>query len=665
MPPAPQNQAPSSAGVRALSYFKSKRLISARVHEFDIIDKFSYGYRNREDQTNLPASVLVVGSQNVLTNVAERIQARAGYVLDGSASSVASPIDSSYNTNMVLSGERNLRSYFATPGNASSGVLQYRYVDANGTVTWRNLLSSLTGTKFNYTLWWDKNETLNEILMVNGTANVFEWGGGITTIASVTNNTITTTGTKTWAQLGFYASNSSHATRKITINGVDYTYTGGETTTTLTGVSPGPVGSVNVGDIAHQTPITTASASLTSMNLAQNDLIQASNRQLWLGSLNDQTIYVSKINNYKDFSLSSTNVSGFGQQFQLDAAPVAFINLENAFTISAGHSQWYQITLATSTYTDNSNPAAPVVYNVDTWTVARLKTNDNAAAQSQAMVSAMKNDVIFISREPTLDTLGRVEQILGTTQTTNMSDPIKLDFDSYDFTGASIFYNRYFIYIAIPKAGIVRIYNIVKSYWEAPQTIPVTSFYTVNEVLYGHSSTTAESYQLFTGRADRVDPVTNPLGNAFLINATFSYQNYGSPFTLKNFNKFYVEGYISSNTNLTLGITYDINGCATPTKYTINGNNSQYVCLGTGSGTKDDASLGKQPLGKYPLGGNIDVSGGNVLPPKFRIIQTFPRLDFFEVQYSFSTNSPNQNFEILRFGPAMDYSMNIPTSIEV
>ncbi len=94
-------QTPSAAGVRALSYFKSKRLISARVHEFEIIDKFAYGYRNREDQTNLPAGVLVVGSKNVLTNVSERIQARAGYTLDGPSSAVTSQIDSSYSTNIV------------------------------------------------------------------------------------------------------------------------------------------------------------------------------------------------------------------------------------------------------------------------------------------------------------------------------------------------------------------------------------------------------------------------------------------------------------------------------------------------------------------------------------------------------------------------------------
>lgn len=49
-------------------------------------EKFELGYRNKEDISNLPPEVLVVGSQNVLTNAAEQVGIRQGYVLDGPAS---------------------------------------------------------------------------------------------------------------------------------------------------------------------------------------------------------------------------------------------------------------------------------------------------------------------------------------------------------------------------------------------------------------------------------------------------------------------------------------------------------------------------------------------------------------------------------------------------
>ncbi len=622
-----------------------RRLRNAKIREFDIIDRFKFGYRNREDQTNLPPGVLVVGSQNILTNVSERIQARNGYVLDGPISSVTVPIDAAYTYFNHNNVENNLRTYMPSAGMAT---VEYRYVDAAGVVTWRTLLSSLSSSKFNFTTFWDTVELKRVLLMVNGTTTIYEWDGAITTILVAGAGTLTKTGTDSWATAGFYVSNSP---RKVTINGIDYTYTGGENTTTLTGVTPDPNGVVLPGDIAHQTPILTNAP--TGLALTGYDLISTLRNQVYVGQLTNQELFISKVNNYKDYTFTSpTRVVGEGAIAYLDSPPNALIPLETSINVSAGKNQWYIITWTLSAdLTDESV------------TVNRLKTNSNASAQSQAMTSAMKNDVIFISQEPTLDTLGRVEQIFGTTQTTNMSDPIKLDFDSYDFTDAAIFYNKYFIYLAVPKHGLIRIYNIVKSYWEAPQTIPVGKFYTVGGILYGHSYQTAESYKLFSGRADRIDPVTAPSGNPIDCRVIFSYQNYSSPFTLKNFNKFYIEGYISSGTTLSAGIMYDIDGCATATSFDIDGSNSQYVCISSGTANADDASLGKQALGKYPLGGNIDVTGSNTIPPKFRLIQTFPSVDFHEVQYSFESSQRGANWEILRFGPALEYSANIPTSI--
>lgn len=648
MPPTtPQNS----------SFTLQRRLRNARIHAFAIIDKFKYGYRHREDQTNLPAGVLVEGSKNVLTNVSERIQARQGYVLDGPVSSTICPISAAYTFTSHLGFQSNLRAYSPI---STTGKLEYRYVNSSGTVTWRTLLSSLTSTSFNFTSWWNVSELERVVLAVNGTTKIYEWNGATAVALSSTATTITKTGAETWEQAGFYVSTN----RSITINGTVFTYTGGANTTTLTGLSADPAVAIAADPIVHQTPVTTDSSTFTNFSpgLAVLDLIQSFQGFLILGDLKDQTLWVSKFQDYTDYTESSINKSGFGTTIFLDSPPVAFVALENAFTVSAGLNQWYQTTIATSTYTDTTLPAAPVVYDVDTWTTNRLKTNSNASSQSQALTGAMKNDVIFVSNEPTLDRLGRVEQILGSTQTTNISDPIKLDFDNYNFTDGSIFYNKYFIYIAVPKEGIVRIYNIVKSYWEAPQTIPISRFYTVDGALYGHSYLTPESYQLFTGYADRVDPTTNPLGNPINCKVVFSYNNYGSPPSFKSFNEFYVEGYISSNTTIDLGITYDIDGCATDTSYNILGTAS-YVCLGTGSGNNEDASLGKNSLGKFPLGGNLTTTSPNALPPKFRVIKTFPMVDFYEVQYSFETSQTGAHWEILRFGPNLNYSSNLPATI--
>ena len=158
------------------------------------------------------------------------------------------------------------------------------------------------------------------------------------------------------------------------------------------------------------------------------------------------------------------------------------------------------------------------------------------------MISKMKNDVIFVTNEPTLDTLGRVQQVVLTPQSTNISDPIKLDFDSYDFTDASVFYFRYFIYVAIPRNNVVRMYNVVKGYWEAPQILPVGRFAVIGGELYGHGYGISETYKLFDGYNDN--------GKSMEAIAMFSFMNSGTRPALKSFNKFYSEGYISSNTML-------------------------------------------------------------------------------------------------------------------
>jgi len=56
---------------------------SNKAREFSLISAFPYGYRNREDITNLPPGVLIKGSQNVLTDVTGRVGITKGYVLDG------------------------------------------------------------------------------------------------------------------------------------------------------------------------------------------------------------------------------------------------------------------------------------------------------------------------------------------------------------------------------------------------------------------------------------------------------------------------------------------------------------------------------------------------------------------------------------------------------
>ncbi len=158
----------------------------SKSDQFQLVNRFKYGYRSREDVTNTAPGILIKGSKNVLTNVSERVQIRQGYALDGSTSSVAAQVANSFDWATRGNGERNMRVGGLTSA-GNDGKLQYRYVDSGGTVSWRDLMTTLTTVAFNFATFWNTTETAREVLFVNGTSNIFKWNGALATLASADN----------------------------------------------------------------------------------------------------------------------------------------------------------------------------------------------------------------------------------------------------------------------------------------------------------------------------------------------------------------------------------------------------------------------------------------------------------------------------------------------
>lgn len=704
----------------ATSFGMARKLTAARSREFSIVSTFKYGYRNREDVTNLPPGVLIVGSQNVLTNVSDRVQIRQGYSVDGAISAVNAPILASFDWLTRGNGEVHMRAGFLTSA-GNDGKLQYRYVDALGAITWRDLMTSLTTVNYNFTKYWDTTETLREVLFVNGSSNIYRWNGATAAIASSDNTVghietvdaaptaggsgytvgdvltiaggtggtvtvvtapsgvvtavgltaigsgystgtgqattggtgtgatinitavgtgqITISGTQTVANSGFYVASGLN----LVINGNTYSYTG-VFGNSFIGISPDSTGEA-VGSVIINAVITTSNASMTGIPATfPNSLIATLNNQIFVGSTMSSAMYISNVNSYTDYSSSTPRQSGEGATLILDDNLIGFIQQENFMYVTAGQDLWYNVS-----FTPQTSTVGVSYEEVD---ALPLTTGRQQAAISQAFLSHIKNDVIVATQETTIDTFGRIETSLATPQTTNLSDPIKLDIDSYDFTDGSIFYFQYNIYVAVPKEGLVLVYNLATKSWESPQTLPISRFYIVNGELYGHSYNTSESYKLFTGYADRVYPGFT--GYPISANWVFSYENYGSRFSYKSATKLYIEGYINANTILTCMVNYELDGCQTSRSFTLDGSDKQFVCIAT-----SEASLGKQSLGKQKLGGDTTPSI-NGLPPKFRWIPTFTNKDFFEASISFSVLGVNNRAEILAFGLAATGSSQEP-----
>lgn len=616
---------------------------SQTSNEYQLVTSYKNGYRNNEDITNLPAGVLIVGSQNMIINVSDRVQIRKGYALDGATSSVAAQVANSFDWRTRGNNEKHMRVGGLTSA-GNDGVLQYRYVDENGDVTWRDLTTALTTVAYNFTTYWNTTESLREVLYVNGTSNIYRWNGATAVIASTTANTITKTGTDSWLDAGFYSTGN----KSIVINGTTYTYTGGESTTTLTGVSADPTGEAN-GSVVHQLPVTTANSAMTGIpSTFTNGLISILNNQVFVASLTSPSVYISNVNSYTDYSSSTPREAGEGGTLILDENIVAFVPQESTMYISAGLDLWYKVEFELQTST--------VGVTYQQINSLPLKTGRQQGAISQAFVSHMKNNVITVTNESTVDMLGLVENYFTQSQQQNISDPIKLDIDSYDFTGGCIFYHRNYIYVAVPVEGLVLAFSLDTMTWTSPLTLPISRFYIVDGELYGHSYNTFESYKLFTGYADRV--YTGFEGHPIDAKAVFSYQNYGSRGTYKSANELYTEGYVNANTVITATINYELDGCQTTKTFQINGNDTQIVCVSQPSG-----SLGSTSLGKVKLGGTM-TSTLTGLPPKFRSIKTFSNNDFFECSIAYEVLGTDNRFELLAFGLNAMESTQIPVKIK-
>lgn len=630
----------------------NRRITKAATHKigtYDLINKFN-GYRAREDKTNLDPNTLIQGSQNVVYNTAGRLALVKGYVVDGDASTVPdSGILSNFDFTNFKGDRRNLRCGFQSASGVADGKLQYRFRSATDVISWVNLKTSLSNVVLSFCEYWDNTNLVKNVLWVDGTDNVYAWNGAVTTFASATVNTVTKQGTRTWAQEGFSATGS------IVINGVPATYTGGSTTTTLTGVSV-DYSAYTVAQPVHQEVVTTALSAMTSILATFGPTVIGCGRQnqVYLGSSSSNILYISKVNDYKNYAFTSpTRVVGEGASIPLDFPPVAFLAQENENSpgsaavsdmwISEGQDQWSII---------RSTLSADLTK--ETLQRVRLKTAPLQGAFSSRAAVKMKNHIVYLANDKTVNALGYVsDQNVPVVQ--DLSYPIVDDQNAYTFTNCSLFYHKNYVYETVPLSGLIRVYNMTdqtkqqfsRSYateqvsddqpwfWEAPVTYPIAGFYIDDEGnLCGHGFATSESYTLFTGGSFNGQDIT--------AQAVFAYNDLGDRASSKGSDEVWVEGYIKQNTDLECTIAGDLDSFRSTQTVTIEGDNEEYVAYGAGAN-----AIGKNHLGASPIGGSF---ADDELPAWFHVAKTYPQVPCYLEQIQFYSKGVDLQWELITFG---------------
>lgn len=657
-------------------------------------------YVSKPELTALDIRYLVKGSKNVLIDYANRIISRNGYNLWGAAATINSTgIKSSYDWDTSTLKQIALRVwgsqiefYFNSTWNIlktglTSPYLEFAKVWDNtekidvllwvlgetNTYKWSGgvtKVASSTATTLTKQGVLTSKTTIAFVAGTPGTvaATITDSGNGFITagfatgdtlfvtgstansrnftIGSVTAGTITLiitdvlvsevagpsitvhNGEPTWASSRFLLT----GTNNLTYNGVNYSYTGGATTDTLTGLTAFP--SVTIGDVVWQTVVTLANPGAIPASFKQN-LIAVQLNGVILASTKSQEVYGSSITDYTNFTLTSPRVPGDPFKVTMDNYCTCIVPIDNqeqttsSIMFGAGTNEFFQLSYQLSQ--DNANELVRMV---------KLKTAAGSGVISKGAIGNIKNSVAYITREPTLDTLDRVESV----NSNPLSDPVKNDFDIYNFTGAHLKYWKRSLYIAVPANGIVLIYDLQRKLWQPPQTIPIGRLAIIGDLLYGHSSVNNESYQLFIG--------TNDNGNFIPQVARFAYNNGGNRTLIKNVSMLWSDGYITPGGILNMNFYAGFEGSAGKKTMTISGTDTSITNAIGGS------PLGDEPLGVTPIGGdNIDpltgLPGTNATLVRFYEDDTMAVIDHIENFVEFTMSTLDGQFALVSYGSNM------------
>ena len=619
------------------------------------------GYVTSQDPSNTDKRLLVGGSKNVQIDFQRKTKIRSGYTRLGAANTALTPVRNAWTWHTSTGTTLPQRFY------DDELEVYLRTIDGVDINAWKRVRDSWSTTeRLRAATHFDTTENLDLQVMVQGDDNLYAWNGAVAVVASVTGSTITKDGTDTFAQARFFT--SSNRTLVNIRTGTEFSYTGGESTLTLTGVTGDPTADGMVaGDILVQKVVTTANTPATDRN---NHTIGDFENQIIVGSEDDEEVYISKNNDYTDYTFSSPRVAGEGALLTLSDPNTAIASLGPRLLFFSGRSTVYQaeyLQIAVSTTL------------AETLQIKKLEVGVDQSALNQESVVPIGNSLAFLSNEVALRIIENPEDLEGINPKT-FSNPIKPDFDAeswFDSDGkpdAFGFWNKNILYFTAPQASRMYMLNFVESadgkllrYWNPPQTLPVGAMSVIDsgtgndlsngDRLHGHSDAVPETYLLFDGASDgQYSGMAVADKLPIDAKAVYAYDNDGHRAILKNFDEYYVEGEITTNTSdLTLTIDYDFDGATQSVEETIDGSDEDIL-----EGSVQINSLAQQSLAVNPLGGLLN-------PPsdarRFRVVFEQAKEDYFEKQATFSTNEVDRFWSIIAHGSNAELSKRKATTI--
>lgn len=584
----------------------------------DIVSNWK-GYISSIDKTNAAENILVRGSQNVYKKLSGTVAVRQGQKRQGSANTIISPCSSEFIWN-------------------TSWGTTYTMVISNSTLyvvinkVWYALSTSLTKTRYVFDKWWDNTLKKDQLLFVNGTANIYSWSGGFGLISSTTANTIVLDRTIAVSEI-------PSASGTVVINGNNYAYTG-SSGSTLTGVSPTPVGEVNASAVL-DIVVTHANKPDSTLNA---DFLKIINNQAYVGSYTSRLIYISKNTDYTDYSIPSPRVVGSAELVVLDGTGKGIGVRQGNAVLGFGANGWAVVSFSDITVGTN-------LTNVTTVTIKPVALLQ--APLAHEFIDSVGDNLIYLGQDQQVHEFGDFNNLFVSGYP-SLSQDISTELSDENFTGGGLRCIGEFIYITAPNSGktylrqertsINELGTIVsEKLWHSPFVWNATRIDQIDGTVVAFSNSNPQIYEVWDTEQWHDD---SPSGEnlPYSCVVALSYRGGKRRQGLWSFDKNFTEGYLTPGTPLNLLMNYNYQGATNSVNVVINSITQPVYLLQLALASMGDNSLGDEPLGN---GGISDTANNDNSLPKFKCINSMPLINVFEWQPVFYSDSVDAQWEIL------------------
>lgn len=453
-----------------------------------------------------------------------------------------------------------------------------------------------------------------------------------------TSATITKTGSTTWQQDGF---STTSGEKTLIINGIEYTYTGGESTTTLTGVTPDP-STVTPGSVALQSVITVPDKPVAGFN---NDFIKVINNQVYVGSYTSRLCYISANDDFTNYTVPTPRTPGSPELLTLDATLNGIGVRTGKAYISIGSGEWAVISFTDITVGDTLTQQT----TVDVKPIAKL-----AAAYAHEFIANSGDNIIYLSKDQQVRTFGDFNNSFVAAYP-SLSQQVSTELMAENFSGGGLKCIGDFTYLTAPASGKTYLYQVREAVnefnqvvserlWHAPFTWNATRVDEINGEVVAFSNANPQVYQVWdTGQWHDDSPSDEPLPYSCVL--AHSYRGKDRRQGLWTFDKVFTDGYATPGTLLNLTVNYNYRGITNNPTVPINS-----IERPTTFFTPSVGSLGDSSLGDKPLGQELFISSESDDVSKFKNINSLPLINCFEYQLIYSSDTVDANWEILANG---------------